>query len=176
MKIKILSHQEFAGAILRKPTEEVKFPLSEEDNIIIDNMIKVMYQANGIGLAANQIGYNKRIFVMDTSNEKNSPQVFINPIVKSKNNIKMPDTEGCLSCPGEEVKVSRSVSINLEWKCRHGKYQHKTFFYLPSRVVQHEMDHLDGKLCIDYEKGEYSRDKHNAQTMVDTDFRTKSDS
>ena len=89
MKIKILSHQEYAGAILRKPTEEVKFPLSEENNIIIDNMIKVMYQANGIGLAANQIGYNKRIFVMDTSNEKNSPQVFINPIVKSKNNIKL---------------------------------------------------------------------------------------
>ena len=56
MKLKILSYQEFAGAILRKPTEEVKFPLSEENNIIMDNMIKVMYQANGIGLAANQIG------------------------------------------------------------------------------------------------------------------------
>ncbi len=149
MKIKILSHQEFAGAILRKPTEEVKFPLSEEDNIILDNMIKVMYQANGIGLAANQIGYNKRMFVMDTSNERDNPQVFINPIVKAKNNIKMSDTEGCLSCPGEEVSVKRSMSINLEWKCRHGKDQHKTFFYLPCRVVQHEMDHLDGKLIID---------------------------
>ena len=67
MKIKILSHQEFAGAILRKPTEKVDFPLSEENNIILDNMIKVMYQAKGIGLAANQIGYNKRMFVMDTS-------------------------------------------------------------------------------------------------------------
>ena len=89
MKLKILSHQEFAGAILKKPTEEVEFPLSEENNIILDNMIKVMYQAKGIGLAANQIGYNKRMFVMDTSNEKNNPQVFINPIVKSKNNIKI---------------------------------------------------------------------------------------
>ena len=149
MKIKILSHQEYAGAILRKPTEKVKLPLSEEDNIILDNMIKVMYQANGIGLAANQIGYNRRMFVMDTSNEKDSPQVFINPIVKSKNNIKMTDIEGCLSCPGEEVKVSRSMSINLEWTWRHGKHQHKTFYYLPSRVVQHEMDHLNGKLIID---------------------------
>ena len=152
MKIKILSHQEFAGAILRKPTEEVEFPLSEEDNIILDNMIKVMYQANGIGLAANQIGYNKRMFVMDTSNEKDSPQVFINPIVKAKNNIKMSDMEGCLSCPGEEVKVSRSMSINLEWKCRHGKDQHQTFYHLPGRVVQHEMDHLNGKLIIDEKK------------------------
>ena len=149
MKLKILSHQEFAGAILKKPTEEVKFPLSEENNIIIDNMIKVMYQANGIGLAANQIGHNKRMFVMDTSNEKNSPQVFINPILRSKNNIKMTNMEGCLSCPGEDVKVKRSITVNLEWTCRHGKSQHKTFSYLPSRVVQHEMDHLDGKLIID---------------------------
>tara|TARA_Y100001963_G_scaffold71420_1_gene99317 strand:- start:237 stop:698 length:462 start_codon:yes stop_codon:yes gene_type:complete len=149
MKLKILSHQEFAGAILKKPTEEVKFPLSEENNIILDNMIKVMYQANGIGLAANQIGHNKRMFVMDTSNEKNSPQVFINPILRSKNNIKMTNMEGCLSCPGEDVKVKRSITVNLEWTCRHGKSQHKTFSYLPSRVVQHEMDHLDGKLIID---------------------------
>jgi len=152
MKIKILSHQEFAGEILKKPTEEVKFPLSEENNIILDNMIKIMYQAKGIGLAANQIGHDKRMFVMDTSNEKDSPQVFINPIVKSKNNIKMPDIEGCLSCPGQEVKVNRSISINLEWKCRHGKDQHQTFYYLPSRVVQHEMDHLNGKLIIDEKK------------------------
>ena len=149
MKIKILNHQEYAGSILRKPTEEVKLPLSEEDNIILDNMIKVMYQAKGIGLAANQIGYNKRMFVMDTSNERDHPQTFINPVIKSKNNIKISDIEGCLSCPSEEVKVSRSMSVNLEWTCRHGKRQHKTFFYLPCRVVQHEMYHLNGKLIID---------------------------
>ena len=149
MKIKILNHQEYAGSILRKPTEEVKLPLSEEDNIILDNMIKVMYQDKGIGLAANQIGYNKRMFVMDTSNERDHPQTFINPVIKSKNNIKISDIEGCLSCPSEEVKVSRSMSVNLEWTCRHGKRQHKTFFYLPCRVVQHEMDHLNGKLIID---------------------------
>jgi peptide deformylase len=152
MKIKILNHQEYAGSILRKPTEEVKLPLSEEDNIILDNMIKVMYQAKGIGLAANQIGYNKRMFVMDTSNERDHPQTFINPVIKAKNNIKMSDIEGCLSCPSEEVKVSRSMSVNLEWICRHGKKQHKTFFYLPCRVVQHEMDHLNGKLILDHEK------------------------
>ena len=69
---------------LRGPTEEVGFPLSEENNIILDNMIKIMYQANGIGLAANQVGYNRRMFVMDISNEKNNPQVFINPVVKLK--------------------------------------------------------------------------------------------
>ena len=146
MQIKILKHPD---TFLRQSTEEVKFPLSEENNIILDNMIKVMYQANGIGLAANQIGYNRRMFVMDTSNEKNDPQVFINPIVRSKNNKKVNDIEGCLSCPGEDIKVKRSITIDLEWTCRHGKPQYKTFNYLPSRVVQHEMDHLNGKLIID---------------------------
>ena len=134
---------------LRGPTEEVEFPLSEENNIILDNMIKLMYQANGIGLAANQVGYNRRMFVMDTSNEKDKPQVFINPVIKSKNNLKMSNVEGCLSCPNEEVKVNRSVSVNLEWMCRHGESQHKTFYYLPCVVVQHEMDHLSGKLITD---------------------------
>ena len=78
MQIKILKPPD---TFLRQPTEEVEIPLSEENNIILDNMIKIMYQANGIGLAANQIGYNRRMFVMDTSNEKNDPQVFINPTV-----------------------------------------------------------------------------------------------
>ena len=145
--MQILKHPD---TFLRQTTQEVEIPLSEENNIILDNMIKIMYQSNGIGLAANQVGYNRRMFVMDTSNEKNSPQVFINPIVTSKNNKKMKDIEGCLSCPGEEVKVSRSISINLEWKCRHGKLQHKTFYYLPCRVVQHEMDHINGKLITDH--------------------------
>ena len=135
---------------LRGPTEEVEFPLSEENSIILDNMIKLMYQANGIGLAANQVGYNRRMFVMDTSNEKDKPQVFINPVIKSKNNLKMSNVEGWLSCPNEEVKVNRSVSVNLEWMCRHGESQHKTFYYLPCVVVQHEMDHLNGKLITDH--------------------------
>jgi peptide deformylase len=146
MKLKILKHPD---TFLRQPTEEVELPLSEENNIILDNMIKIMYQANGIGLAANQIGYNRRMFVMDTSNERNKPQTFINPVIRSKNNIKMIDIEGCLSCPGEEVKVKRSITVDLTWTCRHNKLQHKTFSYLPSRVVQHEMDHLNGKLIID---------------------------
>ena len=147
MQIKILKHPDI---FLRQSTEEVKFPLSEENNIILDNMIKVMYQANGIGLAANQIGYNRRMFVMDTSNERDNPQVFINPIITSKNNKKMNDIEGCLSRPAEEVRVKRSITVDLEWTCRLGKLQQKTFSYLPSRVVQHEMDHLNGKLITDH--------------------------
>ena len=144
--MKILKHPD---TFLRGPTENLDFPLSEENKIIIKNMINSMYQERGIGLAANQVGYNRKIFVMDVSNEKNNPQVFINPVVTAKNNIKMKDKEGCLSCPGKEVKVNRSLSINLKWMCEHGKEQHKTFYHLPGRVVQHEMDHLNGKLIID---------------------------
>ena len=144
--MKILKHPD---TFLRGPTENLDFPLSEENKIIIKNMINLMYQERGIGLAANQVGYNRKIFVMDVSNEKNNPQVFINPVVTAKNNIKMKDKEGCLSCPGKEVKVNRALSINLKWMCEHGKEQHKTFYHLPGRVVQHEMDHLNGKLIID---------------------------
>ena len=134
---------------LREPTQEIKFPLNEENKIIIKNMISLMYQENGIGLAANQVGYDRRIFVIDTSNEKDNPQVFINPVITAKNIVKIGDIEGCLSCPGKEVKVSRSMSVNLKWMCEHGEEQHKTFYHLPGRVVQHEMDHLNGKLIID---------------------------
>ena len=69
---------------LAEPTIEVKFPLTKESNNIIDNMIKNMYEANGIGLAANQLGYVQRIFVMDVSNKRDKPQVFINPVIEKR--------------------------------------------------------------------------------------------
>jgi peptide deformylase len=147
--MKVLKHPD---TFLRQETYDVDFPLHVNNKKLIADMIQTMYENNGIGLAANQVGYNRRIFVMDTSNERDNPQVFINPIVKSKNNIKMSDIEGCLSCPGREVKVKRSISVNLEWLCEHGKKQHKTFYHLPGRVVQHEMDHLNNKLIIDEKK------------------------
>ena len=144
--MKLIKHPD---TFLRGPTEKVDFPLSDENKIIIKNMINLMYQERGIGLAANQAGYNRRMFVMDVSNEKDNPQVFINPVITAKNNIKMNDMEGCLSCPGRTVKVKRSISVNLEWLCEHGEKQHKTFYHLPCREVLHEMDHLNGKLIID---------------------------
>ena len=134
---------------LKEPTIEVKFPLTQESNNIIDNMIKNMYEANGIGLAANQLGYVQRIFVMDVSNERNKPQVFINPVIEKRAKEKLTEEEGCLSCPGKLVKVKRPIYVGFKWFCRHGKQQYKTFYHLPARVVQHEMDHLNNKLIID---------------------------
>ena len=134
---------------LREPTSEVKFPLSSEDQIIIDQMIDIMHRNNGIGLAANQVGYARRMFVMDTSNDKNSPKIFVNPAIKRKAIEKLTEEEGCLSCPKKLVEVRRPIYVGLKWLCRHGEEQYKTFYHLPARVVQHEMDHLDGKLIID---------------------------
>ena len=134
---------------LREPTSEVKLPLSPEDQVIIDQMIDTMNKNKGIGLAANQVGYARRIFVMDTSNDRNRPQIFINPVIEKRAKEKLTDEEGCLSCPQKLVDVRRPIYVGLRWFCRHGEEQYKTFYHLPARVVQHEMDHLDGKLIID---------------------------
>jgi peptide deformylase len=112
-------------------------------------MIKNMYEANGIGLAANQLGYVQRIFVMDVSNKRNKPQVFINPVIEKRAKEKLTEEEGCLSCPKQLIQVRRPIYVSLKWFCRHGKQQYKTFYHLPARVVQHEMDHLNNKLIID---------------------------
>ena len=134
---------------LREPTSEVKFPLSQEDQVIIDQMIDTMYRNNGIGLAANQVGYARRIFVMDVDPGKSKPQVFINPVIEKSAKEKLTEEEGCLSCSKQLVEVRRPVYVGLSWTCRHGKRQYKTFYYLASRIIQHEMDHLNGKLIID---------------------------
>ena len=134
---------------LREPTSQVKFPLSPEDQVIIDQMIDTMYRHNGIGLAANQVGYARHIFVMDTSTDRNSLKIFINPIIHKRAKEKLTAEEGCLSCPNQLAEVRRPMYVGLKWICKHGKEQYKTFYHLPARVVQHEMDHLDGKLIID---------------------------
>ena len=134
---------------LKEPTSVVTFPLSSEDQIIIDQMIDTMYRNNGIGLAANQVGYARRMFVIDTSTDRNSPKIFINPIIKNRAKEKITEEEGCLSCPTRLVEVKRPQYVGLSWFCRHGEKQYNTFYHLPARVVQHEMDHLDGKLIID---------------------------
>ena len=92
---------------LREPTSEVTLPLSPEDQIILDQMIDTMYRNNGIGLAANQVGYAKRIFVMDTSTDRNSPKFFINPTIEKKAKNKVTAEEGCLSCPNKFADVRR---------------------------------------------------------------------
>ena len=144
--MKLVKHPD---VFLRQETYDVEFPLDDNNKNLIADMIQTMYDNNGIGLAANQVGYNRRIFVIDVSNEKDNPQIFINPVVEKQAKEKLTEGEGCLSCPGEFVDVKRPIYVGLSWVCEHGKKQYKTFYNFPAKVVQHEMDHLNGKLIID---------------------------
>ena len=165
----------YPDVFLRTVSSPVKFPLDDKTERLIKWMIKVMYKNYGIGLAAVQVGYQRRIFVMDCTRSGDNPQVFINPEIHKKSKESMTDFEGCLSAPGKRGEVRRYLRITLNYQDEKGEEHTKTFYNLAARCVQHEMDHLEGKLCIDYEKGEYSRDKHKSQTMVESDFRAKSD-
>ena len=144
--MKLVKHPD---VFLKQDTHKIEFPLDDDNKKLIADMIQTMYDNNGIGLAANQVGYNRKIFIMDISNEKNNPQIFINPVIEKQAKEKLTEGEGCLSCPGEFVDVKRPIYVGLSWVCEHGKKQYKTFYNFPAKVVQHEMDHLNGKLIID---------------------------
>ena len=163
----------YPDVFLRHVSKDVPFPLDDRNQRLIKFMAKAMYQNYGIGLAAIQVGYELRMFVMDCTRAQKTPEVFINPEIVEKSSETLCDVEGCLSVPGKRGEVRRHLRIILKYQDQDGKEQRKTFYDLRARCVQHEMDHLDGKLCIDYEKGEYSRDKHKSQTMVESDFRVK---
>ena len=119
--------------------------------VLIDDMFDTMYEFDGIGLAANQIGLNKRIFVVDISHteESDSPMVFINGhIIKGEGSSI--DSEGCLSLPEIRINVERYESITYEYLDHNLKSHIKEFNGFLATVIQHENDHLDGKLITDY--------------------------
>ncbi len=166
----------YPDVFLRNKSNDVEFPLDDKNQRLIKWMYKAMYQHHGIGLAAIQVGYQRRIFVMDCSRSRENPKAYINPKVIEKSDETLTDFEGCLSAPGKNGEVKRHLRIVLNYKDEKGEEHTKTFYNLEARCIQHELDHLEGRLCIDYEKGNYSREKHKSQTMVESDFRAKSDS
>ena len=127
-------------------------PVTEVDDAIrtlVDDMFETMYAAPGIGLAAVQVGVLKRVIVIDISEDKNQPTCFINPeIVERSGDEKM--EEGCLSVPGIYEPVSRAKDISVHYLDREGNAQELTVNGLLAVCIQHEMDHLDGKLFVDY--------------------------
>lgn len=115
----------------------------------IDDMFETMYAAPGIGLAATQVDIQKRLFVIDVSENKSEPLVFINPrIVESLGHEEM--DEGCLSFPGIYAKVRRADVVRVEAIDRNGKPFEINTGDLLAVCIQHELDHLDGKLFVDY--------------------------
>ncbi|MBN6151259.1 peptide deformylase [Xanthomonas sp. AmX2] len=116
---------------------------------LLDDMFETMYEAPGIGLAASQVDVHKRFMVIDVSEEKNAPQVFINPQILSRDGEQVYQ-EGCLSVPGIYADVTRANAITVRYLDRHGQAQELAADGLLAVCVQHEMDHLDGKLFVDY--------------------------
>ena len=137
--------------ILRQISKPVK-SVSKEDQVLMDDMLETMYAANGIGLAAIQIGIAKRIIVMDLSrdNEKKEPRYFVNPVIQNKDSEKSTYEEGCLSVPNQFAEIDRPSSCVVEYLDYDGKKQILNADGLLATCIQHEMDHLEGILFIDY--------------------------
>ena len=137
--------------ILRQISKSVD-KVTKEEQMLMDDMLETMYQANGIGLAAIQIGIPKRIIVMDIAkkDEKKNPMYFVNPIIKNKNNDLSTYEEGCLSVPDQFAEVDRPSTCEVEYLDYNGEKKILKATGLLATCIQHEMDHLEGILFIDY--------------------------
>ena len=126
--------------------------VGDVERALMDDMLDTMYDAPGIGLAAIQIGVPKRIIVMDISRDedKKEPRYFVNPIIKKKNEEKAKHEEGCLSVPDQFAEIERPNTCEVEYLDYYGKKQLLKADGLLATCIQHEMDHLEGILFIDY--------------------------
>ena len=144
--------------ILTEPNEilrEKSLEIQEVDSSIqqlMDDMLVTMYAARGIGLAAIQIGIPKRIIVIDISKEEEEkkPMFFANPKIISSSNVYSAYEEGCLSVPGQFAEINRPDKCHIQYLDYHGKSQELKTEGLLATCIQHEMDHLEGILFIDY--------------------------
>ena len=117
--------------------------------VFIGDMFETMYEAPGIGLAATQVDVHKRLLVTDVSVDKDEPYVLINPEIIEKDGVIVTD-EGCLSVPGYYEEVERAEHIKVRFLDRDGAERELDVHGLLAVCIQHEMDHLDGKLFVDY--------------------------
>ncbi|OUX32831.1 MAG: peptide deformylase [Gammaproteobacteria bacterium TMED260] len=140
---------EFPDPRLRK----VASPITVFDvklEVLIDDMFETMYDSQGIGLAATQIDVHKRLLVIDVSESKDSPLVFINPSFEIIEDELSEYDEGCLSVPGFYETVSRPKGIKVQAQDRKGEKFEIEAEGILATCIQHEIDHLDGKLFVDY--------------------------
>ena len=144
--------------ILTEPNKilrQVSLPVDKvgnEERKLMDDMLETMYDAKGIGLAAIQIGVPKRIIVMDIGNrdKEKEPMYFVNPIIKNKNSDHSTYEEGCLSVPNQFAEVNRPSTCEIEFLDYKGNKKILNASGLLATCIQHEMDHLEGILFIDY--------------------------
>ena len=137
--------------LLRQVSIPVK-KVGKEEQKLMDDMLETMYEANGIGLAAIQVGIPKRIIVMDISKNENKkePLYFVNPVIKNKDLVKSTYEEGCLSVPNQFAEIDRPKNCEVEYLDYNGEKKILKAEGLLATCIQHEMDHLEGILFIDY--------------------------
>ena len=133
---------------MSKPVSEI----NQKIKSLLDDMLKIMYKSNGIGLAATQVGILSQLIVMDCSDKNNNkkPLKFINPEILETSRETSEFEEGCLSLPAQFAKVERPEVVFVKYKDENGKNNKKKFYGLEATCLQHEIDHLNGKLFVDH--------------------------
>ncbi|WP_257297101.1 peptide deformylase [Endozoicomonas sp. YOMI1] len=143
--LEILEYPDQRLRTVARPVAEV----NDDIRRIVDDMLETMYDANGVGLAATQVDIHQRIVVMDLSEQGNEPQVLINPGYEPIGDEKSDFQEGCLSVPGFYELLDRYAQVRLTALDRDGNEYTRDYDGLAAVCVQHELDHLEGKLFID---------------------------
>jgi peptide deformylase len=142
----ILSYPDPRLHKVAKPVQVV----DDRIRVLIDDMLETMYDASGIGLAATQIDVHERLVVIDTSEERNQPLVLINPEITWMGDQRVKGEEGCLSVPGIYDGVERATAVKVTALDRHGKAQNIEAEGMLAICIQHELDHLKGKVFVEY--------------------------
>jgi len=146
--LSILTILEFPDDRLRKKAAVVQ-KVDEKIKKLVNDMLETMYESNGVGLAATQVNVHQRVIVIDVSEEKDAPLCLINPEIVAKTGEEE-SSEGCLSVPGFFEKVTRAQTVTVKALDKEGKPFELEADELLAVCVQHEMDHLEGKLFVDY--------------------------
>jgi len=147
--------RQYGDPALRLKAHEVE-DFDDDLRRLVERMIALMHDAQGVGLAATQVGILRRLFVYEADEE--GPRALVNPVVAERGDESTSDEEGCLSLQGVRVPVDRSTHIVLEGKDEHGADVRVELDEYAARVVQHELDHLDGVLIIDRTDDEHRRE------------------
>jgi peptide deformylase len=144
----LLTILEFPDPRLRTKAVAIS-DVNDDIRRLIDDMIETMYAANGVGLAATQVNVHKRLVVIDVSEDRNEPRAFINPVIVAREGSEISE-EGCLSVPGSYDDVERAQLITVSALDRNGVEFTLQADGLLAVCIQHELDHLEGKLFVDY--------------------------
>ncbi|HEU5065044.1 MAG TPA: peptide deformylase [Gaiellaceae bacterium] len=139
--------RQYPDPVLRLKAQEVQ-EFDDELAQLVERMERLMQDARGVGLAANQVGVLRRVFVIQAA-EDEEPRALVNPVIVERSEENDADDEGCLSMQGVVVGVERPVRVRIEARTASGELVELDFEGLAARVAQHELDHLDGVLILD---------------------------